>query len=198
VVPKGFLDRVCARAAEAAQTLRSRAPTDRAQFVKSVVDRVVVHPTRVEIRVHVPALLNEILGNGSQDVALPQAASIECPFRHIQQGRALRLVIGDTSLTTDASRQAILKAIARSRRWYEQITAGEAKSIAKLAGMHGMSPRFVRIHIKLIQLSPQCIEAFMCRPDSFPLSLDDLLATIPMNWNQQMIGLSPSSADLRP
>ena len=28
---------------------------------------------------------------------------IETPFRHVQQSRALRLVVGDTNITTDAS-----------------------------------------------------------------------------------------------
>jgi site-specific DNA recombinase len=197
-LPKGFLDRTCTQAAEAAQSWHSRTATDRAQLLKSVVDRIVIHATHVEIRLRVPALLNAIIGSGSQDIAVPQIASIECPFRHIPQGRALRLIVGNMSITTDASRQAILKAISRARRWYEQITAGEANSIAKLAKMHGVSARFVRIHMKLIQISPQWIETLMSRPDSSPLSLDDLLVAIPMNWNEQVIGISASSADSHP
>jgi hypothetical protein len=37
----------------------------------------------------------------------------------------------------------ILKAIARARQWYEQITTGKARSIRELAGLHHISPRFV-------------------------------------------------------
>ena len=76
-------------------------------------------------------------------IGLPPIASIECPFRHVRQGRALRLIVGNTNITTDASRQAILKAIARARLWYEQITTGQARSICELAGLHGISPRFI-------------------------------------------------------
>jgi hypothetical protein len=53
--------------------------------------------------------LNEILGGGEFTIGLPQIASVECPFRHVRQGRAVRLVVGDTNITTDASRQAIPK-----------------------------------------------------------------------------------------
>ena len=106
----------------------------------------------------------------------------------------MRLVIGDTSLTTDASRKAILKAIARARRWYEQITIGQASSIEQLAGMHGVSARFIHAQMKLVQLSPQSVESFMSRPESMPLSLDDLLTAVPMNWNEQTFGQPAKSA----
>jgi ParB-like chromosome segregation protein Spo0J len=123
-----------------------------------------------------------------------QIASIECPFRHVRQGRAVRLVVGDTNITTDASHQAILKAIASARRWYEQITTGKSSNIAQLAGIDGVSPRFIRMQMKLVQLSPQSIENMMTRPESLPLSLDDLLALIPMDWRKQSLGLSAMSA----
>jgi len=140
---------------------------------------VVIHPSHVEICLRVPAVVSEILGS---DLAagLPPIASLNCTFRHVQQGRALRLVIGDTRITTDASRHAILKAIARARHWYAQITTGQVRSIAQLAGLHGLSPRFIRMQMKLVQLGPHAIETIIRRPHSLPLSLTDLVATIPM------------------
>jgi site-specific DNA recombinase len=132
VAPEGFFDRIIAQAAVAAQSC-VRIAADRTQFLKTVIDRVVIHPVHVEVRLRVPALVNEILGGDQPGRGFPPFASVECPFRHVQQGRALRLIVGNTSITTDASRQAILKAIARARRWYEQITTGKATNIAQLA-----------------------------------------------------------------
>lgn len=186
--PEGVFAQIIAQAAATAQSWRERITAHRAQFPNTVVDRVVIQQTYVEIRLRVPALLNEILGGGGKiSINLPPIASIERPFRHVRQGRAVRLVVGDTNITTDASRQAILKAIAHARRWYEQITTGKSSNIAQLAGIDGVSPRFIRMQMKLVQLSPQSIENIMTRPESLPLSLDDLLATIPMNWNQQVV-----------
>lgn len=158
-----------------------------------MIERVTIHSDHVAIRLRAPALVSEILG-GSPTLGLTKTASIECPFRHIRQGRALRLVVGDTSLTTDASRKAILKAIARARRWYEQITIGQTSSIAELAGVHGVSPRFIHMQMKLDQLSPHSIENMMNRPEALPLSLDDLLTEIPTNWREQSFGLAAKSA----
>jgi hypothetical protein len=158
--------------------------------LKNVIERVIIHSDHVEFRLRVPALVNEILGGKSPTLGLTQTASIECPFRHVRQGRAVRLVVGESSLTSDASRKAILKAIARARTWYQQLTTGEAESVAQLASMHGLSPRFINLHLKLIPLSPEWIEKMMTKPRAMPLSLDDLLLSIPMKWSEQAVGVA--------
>jgi len=191
--PKGLFARIIAQAAKTAQSWHERIAADREQFLKTIIERMVIHPSHVEICLRVPAVVTEILGSDPSAAGLPPIASLDCAFRHVQQGRALRLIIGDTNIMTDASRQAILKAIARARRWYEQITTGEARTIAQLASLHGVSPRFVRMHMKLVQLGPPAIETMMRRPSSLPLSLTDLLATIPMNWSEQICGTSASA-----
>jgi DNA invertase Pin-like site-specific DNA recombinase len=192
--PEGFFDRIITQAAVTAQSWRVRIAADRTHFLKSVIDRVIIQQTHVEVRLRVPALVNEILGGDQPGIGFPPFVSVECPFRHVQQGRALRLIVGNTNITTDASRQAILKAIAHARQWYEQITTGKATNIAQLAGIDGVSPRYIRMQMKLVQLSPQSIECLMTRSESLPLSLDDLLASIPMDWREQSLGLPAKSA----
>jgi len=192
--PEGFYSRLIMQAVATAQNWRERIAEDRTQFLRNVIERVIIRSDHVEIRLRTPALVNEILGGIASTAGLQPITSIECPFRHVRQGRAVRLVIGNTSLTTDASRKAILKAIARARRWYEQITTGQASSFEQLAGMHGISPRFIHMHMKLVQLSPQSIENLMNKPESLPISLGDLLTAIPMNWREQTFGQSAKSA----
>jgi hypothetical protein len=189
--PKGFLARILRHAAKTAETWRSRIAIDRTQFLKTVIERVVVHSDHIETRLRVPALINEILGTTSVPATLPESTSIECPFRHVSLGRPLRMIIAGASITTEASRQAILKAIARARAWYEQLTSGEASSIAKLAAKYRVTPRFIRMYMKLVQLSPLSIEKLMTRPESLPLSLAELLTNVPMNWNEQVFGVPP-------
>ena len=57
-----------------------------------------------------------------------------------------------------------------------------------------LSPRLIHAQMKLVQLSPQSIENLMNRPESLPLSLDDLLTAIPMNWREQTFSLPAKSA----
>jgi len=192
--PEGFFARIIEQAATTTQSWCERIAEDRTQFLKNVIERVMIRSDYVDIRLRVPALVNEILGCGSPSLGLPKTASLECPFRHVRQGRAVRLVVGDTSLTTDASRKAILKAIARARRWYEQITTGQASSIEHLAGMHGVSPRFIHMLMKLVPLSPRSVESFLTNPELMPISLDDLLTAVPINWREQTFGRFAKSA----
>jgi len=42
------------------------------------------------------------------------------------------------------------------------------------------------MHMKLVQLGPPAIETMMRRPHLLPLSLTDLLATLPMHWSEQI------------
>lgn len=63
-----------------------------------------------------------------------------------------------------------------------------------MAATDGVSSRFIRMQMKLVQLSPQSIENLMNRPESLPLSLNDLLAAIPLDWREQLLGLPTKSA----
>jgi DNA invertase Pin-like site-specific DNA recombinase len=132
---EGFYSRLIAHAVTTAQSWRERIAEDCTQFLKNVIERAIIRSDYVEIRLRTPELVNEILGGAASTAGLLPIASIECPYCHVRQGRAVRLIVGDTSLTTGASRKAILKAIARARRWYEQIATGEAGSIEQLACM---------------------------------------------------------------
>ena len=61
--PEGVFVRILAQAAKTAQSWQERIAADRTQFLKTVIERVVIHPSHVEIRLRVPALVNEILGS---------------------------------------------------------------------------------------------------------------------------------------
>jgi hypothetical protein len=100
----------------------------------------------------------------------------------------LRLIVGNSQLTTEASRLAIVKAIARARLWYEQIVDGTAQNVSQLARMHNVSQRYIKKIFRLASLSPESIESILTRPESLPLSLDDLLQDVPINWKQQLAG----------
>ncbi|MGA3334146.1 MAG: hypothetical protein ABSC62_08285 [Terracidiphilus sp.] len=63
-----------------------------------------------------------------------------------------------------------------------------------MAAIDGVSRRFIRMQMKLVQLSPQSIECLMTRPESLSLSLGDLLTAIPMDWREQSLGLRAKSA----
>lgn len=193
-IPAGFYTRIVASAASLDAAWQSRPPADRELFLRQIIDRVIIHPTRVEIRIKVPQLIQQLNGpaptitgtpaTNSQTTpfSLPPIATIDCPFRHISQGRALRLIVGNNQIITDASRQAIPKAIARARRWYEQIVTGEVASIPAIARREKINYAYVKKIFPLALLSPTHVEQIFAGQD-LPPSLDALLAAIPVQWS---------------
>jgi hypothetical protein len=94
------------------------------------------------------------------------------------------------NIPTDTSRQTILKEIGRARRrvWTDHDRRSQQH---RGIGRHARRITALYPHAnELIQLSPQSIEGLMNRPETLPRSLDDLLTTIPMNWKEQVVGMS--------
>jgi hypothetical protein len=132
------------------QSWKLRPTPDRHQFLKAVIDRIVVQAEHIEIRLRLAAILHELLGSDTAGPSIQAAAkflpiaSVSCPFKHMNSGRALRLVIGKDRLSNDRSRQLILRAIARAHHWYQKIINGEAtclNDIIRRDGIDSSRPR---------------------------------------------------------
>jgi DNA invertase Pin-like site-specific DNA recombinase len=197
-VPAGFYTKIAACSAYFVTIWQSRSGPDREQFLRQVIDRAIIHPTRVEIRICVPQLIQQLTGSGAsftggpadQKQALPfyvpPIATIDCPFRHVPQRRALRLIVGSNQITTDLNRQAILKAIARARRWYEQIIAGEVTGLPDIARREKINYTYVKKIFPLALLSPMRVEEIFGGHDSL-ISLDGLRGHISMQWHTPLV-----------
>jgi site-specific DNA recombinase len=187
----GFYAAVVERAAKMVKDWKPRPAPDRDQFLKAVIDRIVVQADHIEIRLHLTAILHELLGSdpagqGVQAVAkfLP-IASVKCPFRHMNGGRALRLVIDKDRLSNDRSRQLILRAIARAQNWYQRIANGEATCLNDIIRQDGIDASHAKKIFPLAFLSPSCTQSILRFNTDFTLKA--LLANIPMEWSRQSI-----------
>ena len=79
--PEGFFVRILAQAAKTAQSWHERIAAGRTQFLKTVIERVVIHPSHLEICLRVPVVVNEILGSDPSAVGLPPIALLDRAFR---------------------------------------------------------------------------------------------------------------------
>jgi len=176
-------------ATEYISTWNTRPALQRQQFLKLVIDRVVIHPKQIEVRLRLPVLIHKLFGGdaaGQGHFAAEKftpIASITCPFRHVQQGRTLRLIVGDGQLATDASRQAIVRAIACARQWYLHIVSGEASCLREITRRDGIDDSWAKKIFPLAFLSPANIEIIL--RSNTGLTLNQLRANIPIDWSQQ-------------
>jgi hypothetical protein len=80
---------------------------------------------------------------------------------------------------------ALIKAIARGRAWFEELTTGRARSLHELAARDGINRRYIRRLVNLAFLSPQLVESIM---QDRPVKLTVTRLTeldLPMDWAEQ-------------
>jgi hypothetical protein len=82
-VSGGFFARIVARTAESAKNWSERTAADRTRFLRAIIERVFIQPDHVEVRLRVPVLVGEILGDGLAAPDLPLVATIDAHFHHV-------------------------------------------------------------------------------------------------------------------
>jgi thiamine pyrophosphate-dependent acetolactate synthase large subunit-like protein len=82
---------------------------------------------------------------------------------------------------------ALIRALARGRRWMADLLDGVHASVAELAAAYGTDERYVARHLPLACLSPAIIDAILDGRQPIELTTCDLLKRIeiPLDWDDQ-------------
>jgi site-specific DNA recombinase len=75
-----------------------------------------------------------------------------------RRGAELRLVIPGAPVQRPKVDLALLKALGRARRWFDQLSSGKATSLAAIASSEGIGVRYVARLIRLAFLAPPIVE----------------------------------------
>lgn len=122
---------------------------------------------------------------GQNELDESRMFALSCPFKSIHRGKALRLVLGNVQTASPESANAILRALARARSWYDQIVAGEVNGIPDLARRHGVTPRYVKKILPCAWLGPESVETILNGRCSPQLTLESTLDRLPVRWEKQ-------------
>ena len=162
--------------------------SERIDLIRAVLQRVIVHENSIELQIGLDSLvqvLSGILPADGSKTANVQTVSLKASIRHISQGKALKLVIGNDRTESAASREAIARAIARSRSWYEQIVQGTASGLVDLARQYGLTHRYVKSIFPLAFLGPESVEFLLNNREGQSQTLESLMGRVPMHWGEQ-------------
>lgn len=166
----------------------------RERFIRAILERAVIHQGEVEILIRKDALIDQLAGKTAPQLeAGREMIALRCPFRHAVRGKAVRLIVGDQQAPLAASIMAILKAIARARKWRDQLIAGEASGVKDLARIHKLNHSYVKRIYPFASFSPASIEAILNREVPSNLSLDSLVRKIPLVWTEQSTALATAT-----
>lgn len=190
VVLKGVSDLLCDEA-RLATTLREAgiAPEDissalqvgkraSSEFTQKIIQRIALHDDGLVIGLD----LLQLAGT-----ALPY--DVQVPMRIKRRGCEMRLVIGGARAPKPDS--ALVKAIARARRWFEEIASGQITTARAIAEREGITERYVGHLMPLAFLAPDIVETILEGRQPIELTTDKLVKHIqlPLDWQEQRIAL---------
>jgi site-specific DNA recombinase len=159
-----------------------------------LVARVDLRQDGMELSINLETLLPANSANGSKPWAsFTRFVALQLKRR----GFAMRLVI-DADASTRKTDVALLRAVARGHKWFEELASGRATIAREIAAREGVDERFVRRLIPLAFLSPSIVEAIADGRQPVTLTKEALGRgglDIPPDWGKQLaaLGFDPGS-----
>jgi hypothetical protein len=156
--------------------------------VAELVARVDLRQDGMELSINLETLLPANSANGSK----PWASFTRfVPLQLKRRGFAMRVVI-DADDSTRKTDVALLRAVARGHKWFEELASGRAAFAREIAAREGVDERFVRRLIPLAFLSPSIVEAIADGRQPITLTKEALSRgrlDIPPDWDKQLVAL---------
>jgi len=163
---------------------RLLAERERSTALVELVEKVVLTDEGIRLGLNI-----HVLRSGQDGAALRKVLQLVrfVPLKVKRRGVELRLIIngGDEPRKPDP---ALLKAFARARGWFEELSSGRVRSLVEIAHREGLAKRYVTRLTKLAFVSPEFVDAIVGGNVPFETNLQMLMdgrIALPVSWNEQ-------------
>jgi site-specific DNA recombinase len=187
--PPANTQQIIAAARKQSEQLRSDSPSSAQNCVRRGVQRVVIHPDRIEVEVNKSELHAALAGSsgmasrqGSSNVVL---LVLEARIKRCDG--EMRLVV-----PPDLPGQArpyptpsLLKVVARAHQWCEWIISGKVWGRRSIAEKTGLDERYASQILECAFLAPDIVDAILDGRQPTNLTWKRLTRHVPMNWVEQ-------------
>ncbi len=169
---------------------RLRSGGEVASVLAELIERVELTSEGIKITLKLPILPNE-----GRDGAAPSDITLTkfVPIQMRRRGVEMRIVLEDNPAPTRVD-LPLLKAVARARRWSQDLSAGRVQSVDELAKRDGVAARYVRELMPLGFLAPRIVQAIVEGHQPPELTVLHLTRRIdlPLLWRaqEQAIGIN--------
>jgi site-specific DNA recombinase len=152
--------------------------------LSTLIDRVDLIDDGIRVSVKLPVSITE-----EQPDANDKSLRISrvFPMQIRRRGFEMRLVIQGNSAPAPLADLTLIRAVARGRRWADDLLTGRVESIAAIAKREGVLPNYVRRLTRLAFLSPRIVEAIVTGrqpPELTAKALTERLE-LPLLWRDQ-------------
>jgi hypothetical protein len=176
----------------AARAWRQRLQAEAEQVVAlaRLVDRVILRSSGLDISIKLPLVDTEKPGARPSGVALTRSFPMQIRRRGVER----RLIVGDHDRSEGIVDLALLKAIARAHRWFDELSTAKAKSLAQIAARERLTVRYVGRLIRLAFPAPDIVESIIQGTQPAALTVEGLSRRIeiPPEWCAQKAALGIS------
>jgi site-specific DNA recombinase len=150
----------------------------------ALIARIELGIDELQLALNLAPLLKAQLG-----VESPTSLTLKrcVPMQFRRRGVELRIIMTGTSAPPSKIDATLVRAIARGRRWFDQLAAKRAKDTFEIAQRDGVPDSYVRHLIPLAFLAPSVVDA-ICRGRQPPeLTAERLTRRIrlPVSWTEQ-------------
>jgi DNA invertase Pin-like site-specific DNA recombinase len=167
-------------------------------LIERHVERIIIKPQAVEVHL-LPAIGASVQAErpdaGDLDCDLPSTTTITLPWTAPSFVAVKGIVHAPSIMRTikPETRDALLAAIAKARRWIEDIRLGRVASLAEIAGRESQGERYIRMLVSLAFVSPRIVAALVEGRAPADLTVSGLARALPYSWAEQerSIGLFP-------
>ena len=112
--------------------------------------------------------------------------TLHVPFQLVKRGGRKEMVLPTGATTARATPDnTLVKALARAFRWKRMLESGEFATIADLAEQEKIAPSYMTRVMRLTLLAPDLVERLLSGDRGLGISLANLLAAIPSEWESQ-------------
>jgi len=142
-----------------------------------LIERVDLAPDRIALSLDLSPLVDEA------DVIVRH----DVPTRIRRRGVETKLVLEASGSVASNPDAALIKAVVRAHKWFDDLVSGRARSLGEIAGKEGVSDRYVSHLIPLAFLAPDIVEAILGGTQPVDLTTETLTKRIelPLYWSEQ-------------
>jgi site-specific DNA recombinase len=179
------------------EKLDDSAVTDKRAFLQATIERIVVKGSCIEISLNYLGVKEALvppdkrLAASAEGSARPTSTSppitLTANTRLTRCGLEVRLIVVGEESQQETARisQSLIKAMARGRSWYEQLTSRGGLSLSDLAQASGVNDRYTSRILRFAFLAPDVVEAILEGQQPKGTTLEKAFINMPLSWEKQ-------------
>jgi hypothetical protein len=166
------------------QSVEPSAVTVERDLIERHVDRVIVRPQAVEVRL-ISAGSTEL--SGGEELTPCKLITVTLPWAAPSFIAVKGIVHEPTAkpAMNPETRDGLLAAIAKARSWIEDLRLGRVATLAEIADREGLGERHVRLLAPLAFVAPRIVATIVDGTTPTDLTVTGLAQRLPYSWANQ-------------